>query len=173
MPEPLHHLIEGGWRDPEHRGRSDAPITVRSVIDEGLSPPSVSSLLHPHFTDGTVLVGSTRQGWLTPEPDSTTAVVELLRAATRIVPSIDEAPVLSSWWGVRPLSPDGLPLVGPIGDGVVVATGHGSEGVILGAGTGRLVASIVLGTEPPFDPTPFDPMRFDDATRRRPAGSTQ
>jgi len=32
--------------------------------------------------------------------------------------------------------------------------------VILGAGTARLVASLVLGTEPPFDPTPFDPLRF-------------
>jgi glycine/D-amino acid oxidase-like deaminating enzyme len=52
--------------------------------------------------------------------------------------------------------------VGVLRDGLVVATGHGSEGVILGAGTARLVESIVLGSEPPYDPTPFDPHRFRD-----------
>jgi D-hydroxyproline dehydrogenase subunit beta len=160
IPDPLDHLIEGGWRDPEHWGWAAQPMTVQRVLEGGLSEPSVSSLLHPHPSDGTVLIGSTKQEWLTPEPDSAAAVLELLRAATRIVPSLGEAPVLSSWWGVRPLSPDGLPLVGPLGDGLIVATGHGSEGVILGAGTGRLVASMVLGGEPPFDAAPFDPMRF-------------
>jgi D-hydroxyproline dehydrogenase subunit beta len=160
LADPPRHLIEGGWRDPEHWDWSGAPMTVRRVLDDGLSAPSVSSLLHPHVEDGTVLVGSTRQEWLTPEPDSASAVVELLRAATRIVPSLADAAVLSSWWGVRPLSADGLPLVGPLADGLIVATGHGSEGVILGAGTGRLVASMVLGTDPPVDPSPFDPLRF-------------
>ena len=43
----------------------------------------------------------------------------------------------------------------------MVATGHGSEGVILGAGTAQLIASIVTGEPPPFDATPFDPFRFD------------
>ncbi|MGZ4130927.1 MAG: NAD(P)/FAD-dependent oxidoreductase [Actinomycetota bacterium] len=160
IADPLHHLIEGGWRDPEHWGWAAESMTVGRVLEDGLAQPSVSSLLHPHATDGTVLIGSTKQAWLTPEPESAAAVVELLRSATRIVPSLADEPVLSSWWGVRPLSADGLPLVGTLGDGLVVATGHGSEGVILGAGTGRLVASIVLGTEPPFDPAPFDPMRF-------------
>ena len=159
----LGHLIEGGWRDPEHWSWPDRRMTVERVLERGLAEPSVSSLLHPHVSDGTVLVGSTRQEWLTPEPDSSSAVVELLRAATRIAPPLAAAPVLSSWWGVRPLSPDGLPLVGPLCDGLIVATGHGSEGVILGAGTGRLVASMVLGTEPPFDPVPFDPLRFTSA----------
>jgi glycine/D-amino acid oxidase-like deaminating enzyme len=160
IADPLNHLIEGGWRDPAHWSWSAESMTVGRVLEDGLSRPSVSSLLHPHAEDGTVLIGSTTQEWLTPEPDSAAAVVELLRSATRIVPSIAEAPVLSSWWGIRPLSADGLPLVGALGDGLVVATGHGSEGIILGAGTGRLVASIVLGTEPPFDPAPFDPLRF-------------
>jgi sarcosine oxidase subunit beta len=154
------HLIEGGWRDAAHWDWSGRPVTVGEVLDGGLAEASVSSLLHPHFTDRTVLVGATRQDWLTPEPDSASPVVELLRAATRITPSLASAPVLSSWWGVRPLSPDGLPLIGPLADGLLVATGHGSEGVILGAGTGRLVASMVLGTEPPFEAAPFDPLRF-------------
>jgi glycine/D-amino acid oxidase-like deaminating enzyme len=61
------------------------------------------------------------------------------------------------------MTPDERPLVGSAGEGLTVATGHGSEGVILAAGTGQLVAAQVLGEEPPFDPAPFDPLRFGPA----------
>ena len=44
-------------------------------------------------------------------------------------------------------------------EGLFVATGHGSEGVILGAGSAEQVAALVLGAEPPFEPAPFDPLR--------------
>lgn len=161
--EPLRHLVEGGWRDPEHWAWAGGGLTVRRVIEEGLPRPLMASLLHPHFRDGSVLVGSSRQDWVTPEPDSAEVVVEMLRAAARLVPSLVDAPVESSWWGVRPLSPDGLPIVGPVREGLLVATGHGSEGVILGGGTATLVRSMVLGTEPPYDPVPFDPFRFAGA----------
>ena len=67
----------------------------------------------------------------------------------------------SSWWGLRPLTPDERPLVGTVADGLHVATGHGSEGVILGAGTARLVAAQIAGEEPPFDPSLYDPLRFE------------
>ncbi|HEY6568349.1 MAG TPA: FAD-dependent oxidoreductase, partial [Actinomycetota bacterium] len=81
--------------------------------------------------------------------------------AIQLVPAIAEARVLSSWWGLRPLSPDERPFVGAVREGLHVATGHGSEGVILGAGTAQLVASQLTGATPPFDPAPFDPLRFE------------
>ena len=81
--------------------------------------------------------------------------------AVRLVPALADAPVLSTWSGVRPVSPDERPMLGWVREGLFVATGHGSEGVILGAGTAELVAALVLGTEPPVDPAPFDPARFD------------
>jgi glycine/D-amino acid oxidase-like deaminating enzyme len=58
------------------------------------------------------------------------------------------------------MTPDERPVVGRVADGLSVATGHGSEGVILGAGTGQLIAAQLLGLDPPFDPAPFDPRRF-------------
>lgn len=157
---PLRHVIEGGWRDPGRWSWSGRALTVRRIVEGGLPPPSLASLLQPHFYDGTVLIGSSRQDWVTPEPESAQVVVDLLRAAERLVPSLGDASVLASGWGIRPLSPDDLPIVGAVLDGLVVATGHGSEGVILGAGTAKLVGSIVLGTELPYDPAPFDPHRF-------------
>jgi len=63
-------------------------------------------------------------------------------------------------WGIRPLTPDERPTVGRVKEGLSVAAGHGSEGVILGAGTGQLVAAQLLGGESPFDPDPFEPGRF-------------
>jgi glycine/D-amino acid oxidase-like deaminating enzyme len=42
-----------------------------------------------------------------------------------------------------------------------VASGHGGKGVILSGGTAELVAATVLGEPPPFDPSRFDPRRFE------------
>ncbi len=81
-----------------------------------------------------------------------------------MVPALVEAEVRSAWWGIRPVTPDERPVVGRVAEGLTVATGHGSEGVILGPGTGQLVAAQLLGGEPPFDPTPFDPLRFRTVT---------
>jgi glycine/D-amino acid oxidase-like deaminating enzyme len=52
-------------------------------------------------------------------------------------------------------------MLGWVRDGLFVATGHGSEGVILGAGSAELAAALILGTEPALDPAPFDPLRFE------------
>ena len=50
--------------------------------------------------------------------------------------------------------------IGTVRDGLIVATGHGSEGVILGYGTAELVRDLVSGNTPSIDPSPFDPLRF-------------
>ncbi len=61
------------------------------------------------------------------------------------MPALADATVLSTWSGVRPVSPDERPMLGWVREGLFVATGHGSEGVILGAGSAELVAALVLG----------------------------
>ncbi|MGZ4132974.1 MAG: NAD(P)/FAD-dependent oxidoreductase [Actinomycetota bacterium] len=156
----LRHLIEhAGWRDALERHDAVARPTAGGVATRGLPPAEVGALLHLH-RDGTVLVGSSRQAWVTPEPEDPSVPQKQLKAAIRLIPSLAEAAVLSSWWGLRPVTPDERPVVGRVRDGLVVATGHGSEGVILGAGTAKLVASIVAGAAAPFDPKPFDPLRF-------------
>ena len=71
----------------------------------------------------------------------------------------DEA-TMSSWAGLRPATPDGLPLIGEIAPGVVVASGHGMLGVTLAPATAALVAPLVLegrsGPElAPFAPAPL------------------
>lgn len=158
----LGHLIEspGPHAALRDEGASRRP-TAREVVADGVAPSAVGTIIHPSQDGHTVLVGSSRQAWVTPEPPDTEALGELLRAAIELVPALADASVLSSWWGVRPLSPDERPFVGAVREGLHVATGHGSEGVILGAGTAKLVAAQLAGEPAPFDPAPFDPLRFD------------
>ncbi len=154
------HLIEqAGWRDAPQRTAAVARPSAGDVAKDGPPDAEVGAVLHLH-RDSTVLIGSSRQAWVTPEPEDPHVPERQLRAAIRLVPELADASVLSSWWGLRPVTPDERPLVGRVADGLIVATGHGSEGVILGAGTAQLVASSILGNEPPFDPAPFDPLRF-------------
>ena len=120
---------------------------------------TTSTLLHP-VSDGTLIAGSSRQPAITPEAEEPGIPARIVRGAIRMVPALADAEVRSAWWGVRPMTPDERPFVGRVAEGLSVAAGHGSEGVILGAGTGQLVASQLLGEDPPFDPDPFAPDRF-------------
>jgi glycine/D-amino acid oxidase-like deaminating enzyme len=124
--------------------------------------PDVGTLLQPN-PDGTMLVGGSRQPAVTAEPEDPTVPQRILRAAIQLVPALADATVLSSWWGIRPMTPDGRPIVARLRDGLFVATGHGGQGVILGGGTAQLVASMVLSERPPFDPAPFSLHRFRGA----------
>lgn len=68
-----------------------------------------------------------------------------------------------AWAGLRPLTPDGLPLIGrsTTVDNLILATGHGHLGISLGALTGDAVARIATGDDLAFDPLPVRPERFD------------
>jgi D-amino-acid dehydrogenase len=70
---------------------------------------------------------------------------------------------IPTWAGLRPASPDGLPFVGalPDKDNVWVASGHGMLGVTMGPITGQIIADLIGGKTPSFDPTPFSVDRFD------------
>jgi D-amino-acid dehydrogenase len=87
---------------------------------------------------------------------------QLTRAADRYLEGIGDARPLSEWCGLRPVTPDGLPAVGPVPgiDGLHVATGHSMLGLTLGPVTGRLVADAVLDGEVPRGMEALAPDRF-------------
>ena len=72
---------------------------------------------------------------------------QLTRGPRAWLPTLGDAPPVSEWCGLRPMSPDGLPFVGPLGDvaGLTVAVGHGNLGLTLSAVTGEMVANQVVG----------------------------
>ena len=64
------------------------------------------------------------------------------------------------WVGPRPVTPDGLPLVGATrAPGIYVAGGHGMWGIVLGPATGRLLAEQIVTGRVPEPIRPFDPLR--------------
>jgi D-amino-acid dehydrogenase len=74
---------------------------------------------------------------------------QLTRAARELIPRLGPARPVSEWCGLRPMSVDGVPIIGPLPgvEGVSVATGHGMLGLTLAPVTGELIANHVLGRE--------------------------
>jgi D-amino-acid dehydrogenase len=74
-----------------------------------------------------------------------------------------DGPVRQLWRGPRPVTPDGLPVIGrvPGRDRVILATGHCMLGLSLGPVTGRLVAELAAGSATSIDLTPLSPVRWD------------
>lgn len=66
------------------------------------------------------------------------------------------------WWGWRPMTPDGLPLIGraPKAENVWLAAGHNMLGLSMATATGKLVAELISGSTPHVDPVPYSPTRF-------------
>jgi glycine/D-amino acid oxidase-like deaminating enzyme len=158
-PEPVVSRLVGraGWHVPP--SSEPVPPVLAKEIAYGSPALEAGVLLQPN-RDGTLLVGGSRQTVVTPEPEDLSVPGRLLQEAIRLAPPLGEAAVLGSWWGIRPVTPDGRPVVGAVTDGLIVAAGHGSLGVILAGGTARLVAATILGEPLPFDPEPFVPARF-------------
>jgi glycine oxidase len=93
---------------------------------------------------------------------------DLLRDAERILPGIAEYALVESAAGLRPGSPDNLPLIGRLGpDGLLVATGHHRNGMLLAPITADAVAALLRGEPVPGPVGVADPARFVPAAPRR------
>ena len=111
--------------------------------------------------DGRVLVGATVEdvGFDTGLDEN--AARDLVAAAARVLPGFAELPVAAHWAGLRPGTPDGLPILGedPALPGLVYATGHYRNGILLAPLTAAVVAAIAAGEDPPVEMAPFSPGR--------------
>ncbi|MGH2629028.1 MAG: NAD(P)/FAD-dependent oxidoreductase, partial [Actinomycetota bacterium] len=122
-PHLLSHLVEApGPHSALHEEGGARWPTAAEVIEEGEPRSDIGSLLHPYADGRTIVIGSTRQTWITPEPHEEAIVGRLLEAAAQLVPALLDADVRSSWWGLRPVTPDERPLVGAVREGLHVAT---------------------------------------------------
>ncbi|MGW0993875.1 glycine oxidase ThiO [Streptomyces sp. NPDC002523] len=120
--------------------------------------------------NGELVVGATSEelGWDTTVTAG--GVYELLRDAHELVPGITELPLTETRAGLRPGSPDNAPLLGPSGlDGLLLATGHYRNGVLLTPVTGDVMAELLTGGELPANARPFTPQRFGAVLVEQPA----
>jgi glycine oxidase len=149
-------LAQVGWRPGVRPLRGQIVLLQRGV--GGLRPVVLQGkrYLVPR-PDGHVLVGSTEEEAGYDARPTADGVSELLAFALRLMPSLGRALPERSWAGLRPISVDGLPYLGPVPGcaGLFVATGHGRAGLQLSPGTGLVAAALVLGKIPPLDVTAF------------------
>lgn len=112
--------------------------------------------------DGSLVVGSTlERAGFDARPTSAGVSGLLLRAAS-IVPVTADYAVLETWSGLRPASPDGIPILGETSiPGYHLAAGHFKNGVLMAPASAVLVASLLARERPPLPETPFSPARFD------------
>ncbi|MEV5883215.1 glycine oxidase ThiO [Streptomyces sp. NPDC052020] len=110
---------------------------------------------------GELVVGATSEemGWDTTVTAG--GVYELLRDAHELVPGITELPLAETRAGLRPGSPDNAPLLGPTAlEGLLLATGHYRNGVLLTPVTGDVMAHVLTTGELPAEARAFTPGRF-------------
>src|SRR5579884_1982309 len=111
--------------------------------------------------DGRLLVGATVEERGFDASLTAGGLLALLDGAWRAVPAIEELAVAETWVGFRPGSRDDAPLLGPTGlDGLVVATGHHRNGILLTPVTAAAISAYVLTGRLPELLQPFTPERF-------------
>jgi len=111
--------------------------------------------------DGRTLVGSTVEFVGYRREVTARAVHDLLGAAIQMVPALGNAPLGATWSNFRPYTPDELPILGRTSvDGLLLATGHHRNGILLAPITAEITCALARGKRPPVDVTPFEMSRF-------------
>jgi glycine oxidase len=111
-------------------------------------------------TDGRILIGSTLEDAGYNKQTEAATINALFRAALALVPALAQAKRHEDWAGLRPGTPDDLPILGKTSSvGYFVACGHYRDGILLTPITAKLMTQVVLGQATSFDLTPFSAAR--------------
>ena len=144
------------------------PVRGQMVCVDGSGVPPLGRVIYGPEQylvprrDGRVLLGATVEKTGFDASVTAGGVSDVIREGLRMAPGLAEAPVVETWAGLRPMSKDGKPILGPADlERLVLATGHFRNGILLAPITGRLIADhLEHGAVPPAM-APFLPDRFD------------
>jgi glycine oxidase len=132
----------------------------RSLLRHVIRAPEV--YLIPR-SDGRILVGATVEEAGFDKRTDVDTIQRLHRAAIALVPELRNAKILEDWAGLRPGTPDALPILGPTQTpGYYVATGHFRDGILLAPITAQVMANIITGEAAAHDLGAFSPSRFSN-----------
>jgi glycine oxidase len=112
-------------------------------------------------SDGRIVIGSTLEEAGYDKRTDVDTIHRLHQAAIRLVPALSQARVLEAWAGLRPGTPDDLPILGATHiPGYFAATGHFRDGILLAPVTAHIMAQTIAGEKPDYDLSAFSPQRF-------------
>jgi glycine oxidase len=111
--------------------------------------------------EGRIVAGSTLEDVGFNKNLTAGGIREILDAAIELAPGIAHAKVMETWAGLRPGTPDHLPIIGPTDiDGLFVASGHYRNGILLAPITAKLVRDWIVDQKMPATAEIFSPLRF-------------
>jgi glycine oxidase len=141
------------------RGQIVALRTRATALRHMISAADGYALARP---DGSAIVGTTVEEVGFDSRPTAAGIVRLLERALRFAPRLAEATFTGAWAGLRPGTPDGMPLIGRVAPwhGVTLAAGHFRNGILLAPITGELVADLLARRRPRLPIEAFDPGRF-------------
>jgi glycine oxidase len=128
---------------------------------------SEGGYLVPRGTDSpqTVVVGSTLENAGYEKRVTSGGIEKILAAANELAPALAQAEIMETWSGLRPGTPDQLPILGPAEmDGLIYATGHYRNGILLAPITAKIVGEWVSQGRTSTDWEAFRPLRFARAS---------
>jgi len=116
--------------------------------------------------NGNVLIGSTREFAGFDRQTTFDGVNTIASQILRVFPSLKDLHVIRAYAGLRPYTPDGLPILGPVEslEGFIMAAGHEGDGITLSPVTGEIIAKVITRGEIPFPMDHFKLERFDTAS---------
>ncbi len=116
--------------------------------------------------DGRLIVGSTLENTGFEKRLTPAGLAAILSAALELAPELADAAVVETWCGLRPDTPDHLPVLGPTDiEGLVVATGHYRNGILLAPVTAKLIREWLTEQRTSLPWEAFSPLRFAAAKR--------
>jgi glycine oxidase len=114
-------------------------------------------------SDGRMLIGATTEEAGFDKQTVPETILKLREAAIALVPKLAEARILEAWAGLRPGTPDKLPILGATPTpGYFVATGHFRDGILLAPVTAKILAQIMTAQSPQIALSNFSATRFAD-----------
>lgn len=114
-------------------------------------------------SDGRILIGATVENVGFDKRTVADTIQRMHQAAMHLVPALGQARRLEAWAGLRPGSPDNLPMLGESQTpGYFVAGGHFRDGILLAPVTAHVMAQVITGANAEYDIAQFSPLRFQN-----------
>lgn len=142
---PLDAVIEEmSWPDQSELGASASPPTLADVA-AGYDRSVASAFVICPLPTGDALIGTSLSPSLRDALEGVGMPQRVAERAVRLAPGLAALPVVAAWYGIRPMTPDGMPIVGAAGpDGLFVHGGHGSIGMMTAPATADWLAELIL-----------------------------